>query len=264
MPSGTEIIFFADGMLLGSVYTPAEIAIDDIWESNVTFDLPENLIGDIEIYMIVDPDNEVAEVLEDNNESHLFYELKNLAPTTELPSLLVCNEGNKIGTFDLSQEDFVLNQPISTEISFYTSYEDAINDLNEIINISTYESQPTPQLIFIRYEETGNCYNIGSFFLETENCPPFVPQGFSPNADGVNETFEISGLYDIFPNFELEIFTRFGNKVYHGNNHIKAWDGTSNSGLNSGGELPTGTYYYALNLNDPAYKIITGWVYLNR
>ncbi|HET8885314.1 MAG TPA: gliding motility-associated C-terminal domain-containing protein [Salinimicrobium sp.] len=264
LASGTEILFFADGIIIGSVFTPTEIPMNESWESSSSFSLPENLVGDIEIYMIVDPDNLVNEIFEDNNEAFVFYEMKNLGPLVELEPLLTCNEGEKIGTFNLTAQEFVQNQSNSTEISFFASYEDAIADFNEILETSAYLSQPTPQPIFVRYEELGECYNIGSFFLETENCPPFVPQGFSPNADGVNDTFEISGLYDIFENFEISIFTRLGNKIYEGNNKIEEWNGTCNTGLSSSGDLPTGTYYYVLNLNDPGYDIITGWVYLNR
>ena len=41
-----------------------------------------------------------------------------------------------------------------------------------------------------------------------------IPEGFSPNGDAINDTFEIPGLGYLFPNFELEIFNRYGNKVF--------------------------------------------------
>ncbi|HET8838332.1 MAG TPA: gliding motility-associated C-terminal domain-containing protein, partial [Flavobacteriaceae bacterium] len=107
------------------------------------------------------------------------------------------------------------------------------------------------------------CYRLGVFELAVINCPPVVPEGYSPNHDGINDTFEIVGLYDIFPDFEIEIFSRYGNIVYRGNNSIPEWDGTTNHGI-GGNEVPTGVYYYVLNLHDPDYDIIKGWVYLNR
>ncbi|WP_304156935.1 gliding motility-associated C-terminal domain-containing protein, partial [Mesonia mobilis] len=181
-------------------------------------------------------------------------------------TLLYCDEGFNLATFDLTEiEEFL---PLSnTQIieNYYTSAEDASFITNPITTPSSYGSISNPQQIFIRVEEQDDCYKIYDFNITVENCPPFIPEGFSPNNDGINDTFEISGLYNIFENFELKIFNRYGTLIYQGNNDIPEWDGTSNEGLtNQGKELPTGTYYYILNLNDPNYDIYRGWVYLNR
>lgn len=181
-------------------------------------------------------------------------------------TLLYCDEGFNLATFDLTEiEEFL---PLSnTEIieNYYTSSTDASFLTNPITKPSSYGSISDPQQIFIRVEEQDDCYKIYDFSITVENCPPFIPEGFSPNNDGINDTFEISGLYNIFENFELKIFNRYGTLIYQGNNDIPEWDGTSNEGINNQGkELPTGTYYYILNLNDPNYDIYRGWVYLNR
>ena len=54
--------------------------------------------------------------------------------------------------------------------------------------------------------------------------------------------------------------------VWEGNINSPDWDGKSNqAGVISKGDLPEGTYYYVLNLNDPKYPdSIVGWVFLNR
>lgn len=181
-------------------------------------------------------------------------------------TLLYCDEGFNLATFDLTEiEEFL---PLSnTEIieNYYTASADASFLTNPITTPSSYGSISDPQQIFIRVEEQDDCYKIYDFNITVENCPPFIPEGFSPNNDGINDTFEISGLYNIFENFELKIFNRYGTLIYQGNNDIPEWDGTSNEGINNQGkELPTGTYYYILNLNDPNYDIYRGWVYLNR
>ncbi len=182
--------------------------------------------------------------------------------------LLACDKGFDTAIFDLTEIEESLNLSADEEIiAYFISAADAGLNENPIAFPTAFENQTNPQSIFIRKEnpETDSCYQLLQFPLKIENCPPFIPDGFSPNNDGVNDVFEISGLYDIFENFNLKIYTRYGNLIYEGNNNIPPWDGTSTQGLtNTGKNLPTGTYYYILNLNDPSYQLIKGWVYLNR
>jgi len=97
-----------------------------------------------------------------------------------------------------------------------------------------------------------------------------IPEGFSPNGDAINDTFIIPGLGYLFPNFEMEIFNRWGNKVYTYNNEGRSepiwWDGYSEGRLTVGGNnsLPTGTYYYVLYFNQDNIEPLTDWIYLNR
>ena len=99
--------------------------------------------------------------------------------------------------------------------------------------------------------------------LSNEGCPIVIPQGFSPNGDGLNDWFNIQGVYDVFLNHNLMIYNRYGTLIFEGNNDLK-WDGTSNRGPNpSSKKLPVGTYFYVLHLNEEGYESLTGWVYLN-
>lgn len=100
--------------------------------------------------------------------------------------------------------------------------------------------------------------------MTTQNCPPTVPQVFTPNGDGYNDWFNIQGLYDIFENHNLLIYNRYGTLIFEGDN-LKRWEGKANKGLNNLNKpLPTGTYFYILYLNDPDYDTLTGWVYLTK
>ena len=110
---------------------------------------------------------------------------------------------------------------------------------------------------------TDICFDIFKFDLFTEHCPPYIPQGFSPNQDTNNDHFNIQGLYTIFENHELLIYNRYGTLIFKGDDNLK-WHGQINQGLNNQGKIvPVGTYFYVLNLNDPKYKTKTGWVYVN-
>ncbi|MBD3581538.1 T9SS type B sorting domain-containing protein [Flavobacterium selenitireducens] len=81
-----------------------------------------------------------------------------------------------------------------------------------------------------------------------------IPKGVSPNGDGANDDFDLSGL-DVS---ELKIFNRYGLGVFSKRNYTKEWHGQSDNG----NELPDGTYYYALTTTSG--KVRTGWVYLIR
>jgi gliding motility-associated-like protein len=183
-----------------------------------------------------------------------------------LDSLQNCDEGLDQAYFDLtqveSQIDISGNQILK---GYFTSLADAVSNEQNILIPSDFQSKDNPQNIYVRVGLEENCDAYYSFLIGVENCPPFIPEGFSPNDDGINDRFFISGLFDIFPDFRIKVFSRYGNIIYEGNNDIESWDGTANRGLmGKGSQLPTGTYYYVLNLNDPDYQIYKGWVYLNR
>jgi len=82
-----------------------------------------------------------------------------------------------------------------------------------------------------------------------------VPNGFTPDGDGINDTFVIPGLDG---EAQISIYNRYGNMVYQNTAYDNSWDGTSS--LN-GQELPDGTYFYVLELST---ETKSGYVYINR
>jgi len=53
-----------------------------------------------------------------------------------------------------------------------------------------------------------------------------IPTAFTPNNDDKNNTYRITDTDGIITSFKLEIFNRFGQKVYSSNNKNAKWDGT--------------------------------------
>jgi gliding motility-associated-like protein len=188
-----------------------------------------------------------------------------IAPIINLADISLCNEGFERAVFDLSQNIDDLNLAPDEQIEgYYLNTIDALEQINPIADPFAYTNTINPETIYVRIDSPNPevCYELAQFEIGTENCPPFVPEGFSPNGDNVNDTFEITGIKDIF-DYKLFIYSRLGNLIYEGQNSDPFWDGTPNRGL-GGQELPTGTYFWVLKLNTSEYQDMTGWVYLNR
>jgi gliding motility-associated-like protein len=92
----------------------------------------------------------------------------------------------------------------------------------------------------------------------------FIPDGFSPNGDGVNETFQIIDIEFLFPNYTLEIFNRYGNVLFKGDINRPAWDGKNSNTNFINGETPTGVYFYVIHYNKDNLQPKQGQLYLNR
>jgi gliding motility-associated-like protein len=69
---------------------------------------------------------------------------------------------------------------------------------------------------------------------------PVIPNTFTPNNDGVHDTWVIKYL-ESYPDARVQIFTRTGQLIYESRRYTKPWDGTMN-----GKSLPFDTYYYIL------------------
>ncbi|MCO5948042.1 MBG domain-containing protein [Mucilaginibacter flavidus] len=84
-----------------------------------------------------------------------------------------------------------------------------------------------------------------------------IPNAFTPNNDGINDTWHIQFL-DNYQNCAVSIFNRLGQRVYFSNGYGIPWDGTYN-----GQAMPTGTYYYVIDLKN-IDKVLSGYVSLLR
>ncbi len=85
-----------------------------------------------------------------------------------------------------------------------------------------------------------------------------VPTGFSPNGDGINDTWTLSGL-DEYPNATFEIYGVWGGLIHSGSllSGVVTWDGNFN-----GNPAPEANYYYIVDLGQGS--IIKGAITLIR
>ncbi|MEP7093355.1 MAG: gliding motility-associated C-terminal domain-containing protein, partial [Flavobacterium sp.] len=93
----------------------------------------------------------------------------------------------------------------------------------------------------------------------------FVPDGFSPNGDNVNDTFTILKIDFLYPDYTIEIFNRYGNILFKGNKNKPDWDGRNSGESGFGGEIvPNGVYFYVIHFNKDNKPAKQGRLYLNR
>ena len=270
LPAQTPIAFYINGILVNSAQTLNDILIGGSEDGFIVLTLPEGVTENIEILLVVDDTGDgtgiVTETNENNNSYQVSFQLL-LSPDFNPPSdLTSCNIGHRTAIFNLVENEHLIKVNPSDTISYYTSYEDALVSLNPISNLSSYTVQNEfPKEIFIRIDNE-NCFSITSFLLHIRNCPPTVYNAITANNDGANDNFHIDGLYDIFEDFELFVYSRWGILIWKGNNNLPKWDGKVTEKSTIGTKhAPTGTYFYILYLNDKDYPSpLQGFLYLTR
>lgn len=266
LQANTPITFYVGTEAIATTYTQNIIPIGGSENGNITLTIPSSVPTNFTLLAVVDDAGNGTgirpELIENNNSFQIEIELIVSPIFNPLNSLTSCNLGLTRGIFDFSGYAALVSTNPTHLISFHETYNDAVQNINPIANSSNYDALTTPKEIFVRID--NGCFSVTSFQLLTENCPPVVYNAVSPNGDGSNDTFFIDGLRDIFVNFELLIYNRWGKHLWTGNNNKADWNGYVEEGIGST-LAPAGTYFYILNLNDPNYKEpLTGYLYINR
>ncbi|MGB5982465.1 MAG: gliding motility-associated C-terminal domain-containing protein [Nonlabens sp.] len=157
------------------------------------------------------------------------------------------------GTFDTATGIWAVGEMLSgsSETLELTVTLNIPGDFNNVVTVSSSNAQ----------EELRLDNNMAEAFT-LPDCIK-VPEGFTPNGDSTNDTFEIQCI-DSYPGNELKIFNRYGNLVHKASDYQNDWDGRATEGLlhQNGELLPVGTYYWYLDLHDGS-QIEVGWLYLN-
>jgi gliding motility-associated-like protein len=83
-----------------------------------------------------------------------------------------------------------------------------------------------------------------------------VPNTFTPNNDGINDTWNIEAL-ETYPLSITQVFNRYGTLIFQSIGYGKPWDGRQN-----GKPVPEGTYYYKIDLKNG--QIFSGWLAILR
>lgn len=262
LPENTTVDFYIGTTLVGTTTTQNDIPIGGNETGVVTIAIPTGIPENLTVTAVVDGGNLVDEINEDNNTFEIAI-TRWLSPTLpELPELLACNIGFTTAYFNLNAYVLELNLDSSLNVSLHQTLNEAENGTNAILNLENFESNLVTNEVYIRFENEWGCYSIGTIILNIENCPPTIYNAVSANGDGANDGFFIDGLRDIFVNFKIDIYNRWGKHIWTGDNSKPDWDGYIKNGIIHK-KAPTGIYFYVLYLNDSNYpKAYSGYLYL--
>ncbi|MEA9411879.1 gliding motility-associated C-terminal domain-containing protein [Flavobacterium sp. PL02] len=175
-------------------------------------------------------------------------------------------------------QDFCgINNPTIADLSNNTNasasivWYDAPDNGNQLTKATLLEDNAT--YYGFDFSSTTNCFSnevlIAKVSLtnctnEEEYADFFIPDGFSPNGDGTNDTYTIPDIDFLYPDYTLEIYNRYGNLMFTGNKNKPEWDGKNSDSKVIDGVAPNGVYFYVVHFNKDNRSPLQGRLYLNR
>jgi gliding motility-associated-like protein len=108
------------------------------------------------------------------------------------------------------------------------------------------------QLYTLKVTDAAGCKGEDQVYVKVLR-PFVIPNTFTPNNDGINDTWIIERLPD-YRDCKVQVFNRYGQVVFSSVGYSRPWNGTFNNRT-----IPFGTYYYII---EPGYgvKPFTGYV----
>lgn len=114
------------------------------------------------------------------------------------------------------------------------------------------------QVLVVEATHADGCVLTDSVVVIVVNLT--IPNGFSPNSDGINDLFRIPEL-DVYPG-SFSVWNRWGDLVLDDPSYQNTWDGTCQTSACIGsGELPQGTYFYLVDIEGITFR---GYITLTR
>lgn len=109
------------------------------------------------------------------------------------------------------------------------------------INASSSLASGLPQASYhVAVTDAKGCEADTSIVLPEGDCPVKGELVFTPNGDGINDTWNISNIHH-FPNGKVVVYDRWGQVVHEQQGIYELWDGT-----HWGQPLPDATYFYVV------------------
>ncbi|MEE9363155.1 MAG: Calx-beta domain-containing protein [Cellulophaga sp.] len=181
----------------------------------------------------------------------------------EIISIAICLEDEAIDLRDYLPETFEDQENVTFLLT-----KGNVTLENGIFNPADYEEGD----FSITYTATnGTCVYYADFDINiNKDCVScteddiIISRAITPNGDGKNDLFEITGTENCGFRFKLMIFNRWGDKVYESLDYQNDWGGFSpDTSFGNSGMLPAGTYYYIVNTIDIDFEPINGYIYIS-
>lgn len=261
------------------------------WSANVTNNDYGLQYGVESLTITTQPQNGVTEVLPDFS---IRYTPRESFVGTDRFEYRVCNsDGNcDVAEVSVSVSDFDYTPELYNDtVIFYTDSSSVFNvlkndknlfdiplemtilqdlskgyaEITDEMNIRlTFTSflHSTDSLIYQICDIDGDCEQATLFVNPPREVdqPYIIPEAFSPNGDGLNDTFWIP-QYDFYQRLSFIVYNQNGIKVYEDPNYENNWNGFANTGPLKGKLVAKGIYFYVLSITGSS-KEITGSVYI--
>nr|MBP7471385.1 gliding motility-associated C-terminal domain-containing protein [Prevotella sp.] len=153
--------------------------------------------------------------------------------------LFEANPSNEDGWQSYYEWHFYLNSDTSSylvryeETTEYTFRETGSHRI-ELWATFTKDGEETVSYTHTYYSDEGGTAPSVSIYESSLS----FPNAFSPNGDGINDTYGAKSGYKSIVDFQATIFNRWGQKIYSWSDPSGGWDGTYN-----GKDVKQGTYY---------------------
>ena len=158
-----------------------------------------------------------------------------------------------VGKTILQGDSLLIRSSVTEEATYAWSPPLGLNDPTLAQPTASPEQTTTYRL---RVTAANGCFSESEIRIEV--LPPVkIPNGFTPNGDGTNDTWEIENS-TAYTDCEVTVFNRWGNKVFASRGYNNDWDGRINNE-----ELPAATYYYVIKLH-PDLPVKSGSVTIFR
>jgi len=109
----------------------------------------------------------------------------------------------------------------------------------------------------ILVSDANGCSDTMSFYMAPP--PIFIPDFFTPNGDGINDSWIPANLKEIYPEAVVSIYDRFGKKLAEYKAADPDWDGTY-----KGKDMPTTDYWYEIEIEEIDKQYVGHFTLLRR
>jgi gliding motility-associated-like protein len=161
----------------------------------------------------------------------------------------LCNSTSTV-TVSVKPEAISVTSPVTINIGqsvvlnatgFASNYQWTPNANATNLNSETPEVSPQSTTTYTITGKTADgCYAMDTITVNvlTQDTLLYIYNTFTPNGDGINDTWYIGNI-NFFPNNEVLVYNRYGRQIYQAYGYANQWDGTV-----LGTKIPDATYYY--------------------